>query len=170
MSNEKSNEKATGRVVGEVRPGYHLEPGFEEPATAVDPGRFGVAGVLVAGVEYIQAEAQRVGEEFVESLPERVAGAKVVRVTATVVFEAYALTEGFYAGKSLEAVVAGEIADAIAYRAVHGTDTEEGDALIAMTSYPEFAVDVRDVEVSVLDRPVQPGHVIEQAEGTTGEW
>jgi len=121
-------------------------------------------------LEYIVAEAARVGEEFVQSLPERVAGAKVVRVTATVSFEAYALTEGFHGGKSLEARVAAEIMDAVGYRAVHGTDTEEGDALIATTTDPDYAVEVRDIEVSVLDRPVDQGHVIEQAEGTTGSW
>jgi hypothetical protein len=126
--NPKIVDMATGKVIGEVRPGYHVEP---------KPWHGPI---------------------------------KVVRVTATVTFEAYALTEGFHGGRSLEAQVAAEIMDAIAYRAVHGTDTEEGDALIAMTTYPDFAVDVRGIEVSVLDRPVNLSHVVEQAEGTTGSW
>jgi hypothetical protein len=96
--------------------------------------------------------------------------ARIVRVTAQVEFEAYALTEGFHGGKSLEAQVAAEIADAIGYRAVHAVDTEDGDALIAMTTYPEFAVDVRHIEVAVQPRMVDLAHVVEQAVGTSGEW
>lgn len=102
---------------------------------------------------------------------EQFGGAKIVRVTATITFEAYALTElaDFSAGKSLEAVVAEEIADAVGYRAVHARDTEPGDALIAMTSQADFAVDVRDIEVAVLKRPAELDHVVEMANGTSGE-
>lgn len=101
---------------------------------------------------------------------EQYAGAKIVRVEATVVFEAYAFTDAteFSGGRSLEAKIADEIADAIGYRAVNAEDSEPGDALIAMTSSPEFAADVR-VAVTVLPREAEIDHVAEMARGTSGE-
>lgn len=100
---------------------------------------------------------------------EKYAGAKIVRVEATVVFEAYAFTDiTEFSGRSLEEVIADEIADAIGYRAVHAEDSEPGDALIAMTSSPEFAADVR-AAVTVLSREAEIDHVAEMARGTAGE-
>lgn len=101
---------------------------------------------------------------------EKFAGAKIVRVEARIVFEAYAMTDIVnFNGKSVEERVAEEIADAIGYRAVSAMDTEPGDALIAMTSYPDFAVDVRDTMVTVLPREAEIDHVVEMAAGTSGE-
>jgi hypothetical protein len=100
---------------------------------------------------------------------EKFAGAKIVRVEATVVFEAYALTDiADFNGKSIEERVAEEIADAIGYRAVSALDTEPGDALIAMTSHPDFAADVR-AAVTTLPREAEMDHVVEMARGTSGE-
>ena len=100
---------------------------------------------------------------------EKFKGVKIVRVEAKVIFEAYALTNIVdFDGKSVEEVIAGEIGDAIGYRAVNGTDTEPGDALIAMTSYPDFAVDVRNTSVTVLKRQADMDHVAEMANGTSG--
>lgn len=96
-------------------------------------------------------------------------GAKVVRVTAMIEFQAYAMTDvaEFRAGMSVGGRVAEEIANAIGYHAPHGTDLESGDALIAMTSEPDFAVDVRSIAVIVVDRPVNMEHVIDRAQSVT---
>lgn len=97
---------------------------------------------------------------------EPIPGASIVKVKATVIFEAYVVDPGYLQDKSIEERIADEIADAVGYRAPHATDTEEGDALIAMTSDPSFAVDVRDVDVLPVKRPIEPDHVIEMARGT----
>lgn len=102
---------------------------------------------------------------------ERFKGVKIVRVEATVIFEAYALTDiADFNGRSVEDVVAGEIAGAIGYRAVNGSDTEPGDALIAMTSHPDFAADVRNLSVTILPRAAEMDHVAEMAHSTSGSW
>lgn len=102
---------------------------------------------------------------------ERFKGVKIVRVEARIVFEAYALTDIVdFNGRSVEDVVAGEIADAVGHRAVSGSDTEPGAALIAMTSSPEFAVDVRNLSVTVLPREAEMDHVAELAHATSASW
>jgi hypothetical protein len=93
-------------------------------------------------------------------------GASIVKVKATVIFEAYVVDPGYLQDKSIEERIADEIADAVGYRAPRATDAEEGDALIAMTSDPSFAVDVRDVEVLPVKARIDPEHVIEMAQGT----
>lgn len=59
---------------------------------------------------------------------------KKVRVVAGAVFDAYVFdTPGQYgmSGWPMEERMAHEIADAVEYRAVHATDSEQGDVLIA---------------------------------------
>lgn len=78
-----------------------------------------------------------------------VAGARVVHVRATVEFDAYVMPEdhetpGGYWGGSLDRRIKHELADAIVYRAPNLTDSEPGDALIAMSGAPTVAVVVVD--------------------------
>lgn len=103
---------------------------------------------------------------------EQFEGAKIVRVAALITFEAYSFTEisKFHAGTSLEARIAENIADAVGYRAGRAEDSTDGDALIAMTSTPDFAVDVRNIEVTVVDRPAELDHVVEMAQATSRSW
>lgn len=90
---------------------------------------------------------------------------KIVRVTATLTFEAYSRTAGFGSGKSMEARIAEEISSAIGYRAPNGADLEWGDALIVMAnaSPPDFAVQVTDIDVLPTSQPVDPDLVVEEA-------
>lgn len=89
---------------------------------------------------------------------------KIVKVTATLTFEAYARTSGFD-GKSMEQRIEEEIASAIGYRAVNGADLEWGDALIVMAnaSPPDFAVQVTHIDVLPTNQPVDPDLVVEEA-------
>jgi hypothetical protein len=97
--------------------------------------------------------------------------AKVARVTATVHFEVYIVDGVPYSnGRDLEETITDEICDAVGIRAVSGTDTEPGVAMIAMTTYPEHAVEVTGLFVDVIDQEVDPQHVLNQAEGTSGMW
>lgn len=89
---------------------------------------------------------------------------KIVKVTATLTFDAYARTNGF-GGKSMEQRISEEIAAAIGYRAPNGADLEWGDALIVMAnaSPPDFAVQVTNIDVLPTSQPVDPDLVVEEA-------
>lgn len=99
-----------------------------------------------------------------------VPGVKIVKVTASVTFEAYVVDAGHLLPHSIEERISDAIGNAVGIRAPSGSEIEEGDTLIAMTSRPDFAVDVFNVSVYDVDRRIEMDHVIEMAEGTTGMW
>lgn len=90
---------------------------------------------------------------------------RIVKVKATVEFEAYSRTSGFGTGKSMEQRISEEIASALGYRAPNGADLEPGDALIVMTNAtpPDFAVQVTKIDVLPTHQPVDPDLVVEEA-------
>jgi len=92
-------------------------------------------------------------------------GVRIVKVKATVEFEAYSRTSGFGTGTSMEQRISEEIASAIGYRAPNGADLELGDALIIMANAtpPDFAVQVTKIDVLPTHQPVDPDLVVEEA-------
>lgn len=105
------------------------------------------------------------------SIEERVQGAKVVRVEATITFTAYADTRLPRTGVSVEDRVAEQISDAIGVHGGRGLDTEQGDVLIAPLGDPGFAIDVRQVAVTELrDVPAPLDDVVDAARGVTASW
>lgn len=95
-------------------------------------------------------------------------GTRVVRVTATVEFDAYVMAPdpeqpGGYRLGSLDERIRWEIADAVEYRATHLTDSEPGDALVALVEHPDVAALAVDVG------PADPADALRAAEGSAGE-
>jgi len=88
-------------------------------------------------------------------------GARKVTVTATVTFEAYVLAEHDERPEDIRTRLAHEIADAIEYRSPHLTDTEPGDALVALVDGGSSeAVTVDIVAMSAYAEPAEISDVV----------